>query len=161
VTLQRKPQVLNDLVDEVLAAHQARADAKQIAITHTFPDELIEVTVDRSEILQVFTNLIGNAVAYTPAQGVITIRSHPVKLGDRSGVAVQFHNTGPTIAPADVPHLFERFYRGQTGRDSGEPGTGLGLAICKEIVERHQGRLEVESTEEKGTIFTVWLPLSE
>jgi signal transduction histidine kinase len=55
--------------------------------------------------------------------------------------------------------LFQRFYRGKTGRESGESGTGLGLAICKEIVDRHAGRIDVQSTPETGTSFTVWLPV--
>jgi len=59
-----------------------------------------------------------------------------------------------------LPHLFERFYRGRAGLESGEAGTGLGLPICKEIVERHNGWIDVESSPEAGTAFTVWLPLA-
>jgi len=69
-------------------------------------------------------------------------------------------NDGPVIPPEDFPHLFQRFYRGRTAHDSGEPGTGLGLAICREIVDRHGGQIDATSDVEQGTRFIVWLPLS-
>ena len=75
-------------------------------------------------------------------------------------MTVLFHNDRPAIPPEDLPHLFRRFYRGQTAHDSGEPGTGLGLAICKEIIERHGGQIEAASSPEAGTTFAVWLPLN-
>jgi signal transduction histidine kinase len=69
-------------------------------------------------------------------------------------------DTGTGISPEELPHLFNRFYRGKTGRDSGVLGTGLGLAIAKEIVERHHGVIEVVSSgQDKGAEFSVWLPL--
>lgn len=69
-------------------------------------------------------------------------------------------DTGPGIEPDEQSRLFERFFRGKSGRESGVPGTGLGLAIVKEIVDRHSGRIEIESegVPGKGTAFTVWLP---
>jgi two-component system sensor histidine kinase BaeS len=104
--------------------------------------------------------LIGNAVAYTPSGGHVTVTSYLAKDGPKEGVAVYVHNDRPTIPPDELPHLFDRFYRGSTAHESGEPGTGLGLSICREIVERHGGYIEVESREGEGTAFTVWLPLA-
>jgi signal transduction histidine kinase len=68
-------------------------------------------------------------------------------------------DTGVGIDPQDMPHIFERFYRGQNVRQSGIPGTGLGLAIVKEIVNLHEGSIEIESALGKGTTFRIWLPV--
>jgi signal transduction histidine kinase len=72
-------------------------------------------------------------------------------------------DTGPGIPPEEQPHLFERFFRGKAGRESGAPGTGLGLPIAREIVERHHGTIEVlsNSTPGSGATFTVWLPVAD
>jgi GAF domain-containing protein len=161
IALNRQPYILDDLLDEAIIAHAPRAEAKDLTVRHEASVEVLEAAVDRAEIMQVFTNLLGNAVAYTTPGGDIVLTTRAMKMGARPGVVVRFHNTGPAIPADEVLHLFERFYRGRTGRDSGEPGTGLGLAICKEIVERHEGRLDVESAEDTGTTFTVWLPLSQ
>jgi two-component system, OmpR family, phosphate regulon sensor histidine kinase PhoR len=111
-------------------------------------------------MIQVFNNLIGNAVAYTPSGGRAVVSSVETRVGSTPGVTVRFYNDGPAIPPEDLPHLFRPFYRGRTAQDSGEPGTGLGLAICKEIIERHGGQIEVASSTSDGTTFTVWLPLN-
>lgn len=161
VSLNRQPHILDDLLDEVMIAHMPRAEAKDLSLQHRASPQVLEASVDRAEMMQVFTNLLGNAVAYTTPNGAVVLSTQATKIGAQAGVAVRFHNSGPAIPADEIPHLFDRFYRGKIGRDSGEPGTGLGLAICKEIVEQHGGRLEVESTEDTGTTFTVWLPLSQ
>lgn len=165
ITFAPRPCALDDLLAEVIAAHIARAEAKHLTLTHTRWATLPPVMVDPAHITQVFTNLVGNAVAYTPPAGAITITTtqrtratEPDAPAIPWGV-VTFHNTGPAIPPEDLPHIFERFYRGRTGYDSGEHGTGLGLAICLDIIERHKGYIEVQSAADEGTTFTVWLPL--
>ncbi|MCC7358955.1 MAG: GAF domain-containing protein [Anaerolineales bacterium] len=157
--LKRELFLLDDLLSEVLTLHAARAEAKHLTLRHVRNASNLSVPVDRGQIIQVFTNLIGNAVAYTPLGGHAKVTSSAEWLGNAPGVRVWFTNNGPAIPPEDLPHLFRRFYRGRTAHDSGEPGTGLGLAICREIVERHGGQIDVESTAEQGTTFTVWLPL--
>jgi two-component system phosphate regulon sensor histidine kinase PhoR len=158
-TLRRDFHALDDLLGEVLTVHAARAEAKGLALRHESGPAQVVVPVDRAQMIQVFTNLIGNAVAYTPSGGQAVVSSMVVKMGSTPGVAVRFHNDGPAIPEEDLPHLFRRFYRGRTAHDSGEPGTGLGLAICKEIVERHGGQIDVTSSTGEGTTFEVWLPL--
>jgi signal transduction histidine kinase len=74
---------------------------------------------------------------------------------------VSVSDTGPGISKADRAHLFERFYRGEAGRESGAPGTGLGLAICKEIMDLHNGRISVQSEIGQGSTFTIWLTIAE
>ena len=112
---------------------------------------------------QVFTNLLTNAMHYTPEGGQITIRTEQVDDPDGSWVATSIKDSGMGIAVEEQPMIFDRFYRGRAGEASGEPGTGLGLAICKEIAELHGGRITVESKgfTSDGSKFTVWLPLIE
>jgi signal transduction histidine kinase len=148
------------MLSEVINLHIARADAKGLTLRHDPHSAAIALPVDRAQMIQVFTNLIGNAVAYTPPGGHAVVSSSPAPLGNTPGVSIVFANDGPAIPPEDLPHLFRRFYRGRTAQDSGEPGTGLGLAICREIVERHGGQIDVTSSPAHGTSFTVWLPLS-
>ena len=138
------------------------------------------VLADQRMLTQVLTNLMTNAMNYTPAGGVVTV-STQMGMGDwrlgigdwglnpsspthndppaeRTWVSFSVSDTGPGIPPGEQARLFERFYRGEAARQSGVQGTGLGLAICREIVERHGGRITVESQVGKGSTFTVWLP---
>jgi signal transduction histidine kinase len=107
--------------------------------------------------------LLTNALNYTPAGGHITIRSDRRQQPEQQWVGFQVQDTGLGITPADQNHLFERFFRGKVGQNSGAPGTGLGLAIAKEIMTRHDGCIEVQSSgiPGEGTTFTVWLPVIE
>jgi signal transduction histidine kinase len=159
VPLDLEPQVLDAMIAEVLASLEARAHIKHIELAHDPNPDMPLAPVAHGPIIQVLANLIGNAVAYSPTGGRVAVHTRTDKNRGRRYAAVRVHNAAPIIPEDDLPHLFERFYRGQAARESGEAGTGLGLAICKEIVELHQGWIEVESTEETGTAFTVWLPL--
>jgi GAF domain-containing protein len=159
-SIRREPQLLDDLLSDVLTLHAARAEAKGLDLRHDPSPAGLQVPVDRAQMLQVFTNLIGNAVAYTPPDGLVVVSSVPMRMGSTPGVNIRFFNDGPLIPPEDLPHLFRRFYRGKTAHDSGEPGTGLGLSICREIVERHGGQIDVTSVRGQGTAFTIWLPLT-
>ncbi len=156
--LEMEPHALDPLIAEVITAHAARATLKQVRFEYEPEPRLPVVWVSRAQIQQVITNLVANAVAYSPPGGVVEVRASP---GDHRGqphVLVRVHNSGPAISSEDLPHLFERFYRGRNARSNGEPGSGLGLSICKEIVELHKGWIEVESREGFGTAFTIWLP---
>jgi PAS domain S-box-containing protein len=155
-----EPHVIDALITEILTAHQVRAKEKAIAIHHDLNPEIPPAYINWDQLMQVFTNLVTNALAYTHSGGSVTISSDLNELEGKQHVVIRIHNTAPAIPPEDIPHIFERFYRGKVGRESGEPGTGLGLSICKEIVELHQGRMEVMSDEEQGTVFSVYLPLN-
>jgi signal transduction histidine kinase len=102
---------------------------------------------------QMLDNLIGNAIKYTPPGG----RIHISLQTEEDQVILQVRDNGPGIPPADQPHIFEKFYRGENVPD-GVPGSGLGLAIVKSIVESHQGRVWVESKLGQGTAIFVVLP---
>ncbi|MBF8284267.1 MAG: putative two-component sensor histidine kinase, partial [Anaerolineales bacterium] len=157
---RRELYLLDALLAEVIATHTTRAESKGLTVQHAANPDVLDVPMDRAQMMQVFTNLIGNAVAYTPSGGHVTVTSDLANDGPKEGVAVHVHNDRPVIPPDELPHLFDRFYRGSTAHESGEPGTGLGLSICKEIVERHGGYIEAESRVGEGTAFTVWLPLA-
>ena len=110
-------------------------------------------------IFMVLVNLIVNAINYTPSGGVVTI-----SLGKADNQAQLIVNdTGPGIPAEDLPHVFERFYRGEKSRTRSREGKGfgLGLSIAYWIVRNHGGRIEVDSNEGQGTTFYVWLPLAE
>lgn len=159
--LSREPLSIESLLADVLALHSSRADERQVTLRPEVPAGLPLLAVDVAQIMQVFNNLVGNAVAYTPRGGHIRVGARRERQNELSGLAIYVHNDGPPIPPEDLPHLFTRFFRGRNAQESGEPGTGLGLAIVQEIVERHAGLIRVESTPETATTFTIWLPLAE
>jgi two-component system OmpR family sensor kinase len=114
---------------------------------------------DRDRLKQVLVNLIGNAINYTPANGEVV-----VALGKEQNQArLTVSDTGPGIPAEDLPHIFERFYRGEKSRTRSKDGKGfgLGLSIAYWIVRNHNGRIEVDSKLGVGTTFCIWLPLAE
>lgn len=116
----------------------------------------VPVSGDRDRLKQVLINLVGNAIHYTPPGGEVTLALR--KVNDQAQVLIT--DTGPGIAPEDMPHIFERFYRGdKTRKRSPGSGFGLGLSIAYWIVRSHNGSIEVNSVEGSGTTFAVRLPL--
>ncbi len=114
---------------------------------------------DRDRLKQVLVNLVGNAINYTPAGGEVV-----VSLGKEQNQArLTVSDTGPGISSEDLPHVFERFYRGEKSRTRSKDGKGfgLGLSIAFWIVRNHDGRIEVDSKVGSGTTFAIWLPLAE
>jgi two-component system OmpR family sensor kinase len=114
---------------------------------------------DADRLKQVLVNLIGNAINYTPPGGDVIVSLS--KVGDQARLLVS--DNGPGISAEDLPHIFERFYRGEKSRTRSRDGKGfgLGLSIAYWIVRNHNGKIDVESTPGKGTTFCVWLPLAE
>jgi signal transduction histidine kinase len=116
------------------------------------------IRISREQVIQILNNLVSNALSYTPPGGDVSLSSMMQEMRGVAHVGVEVRNSGPPRSAVDMPHLFERFYRGRSARLAGEAGTGLGPAICKEITERHLGWIEVESAEPRGAAFTVWPP---
>jgi signal transduction histidine kinase len=110
---------------------------------------------DAERLRQVLTNLIDNAIKYSPAGGEVEVRAYP----ENGRVLVDVRDEGPGIAKADQKLIFEKFGR-VTGTDGMRPGTGLGLFIARSIAEAHGGALEVQSAPEQGATFTLELPLA-
>jgi signal transduction histidine kinase len=112
------------------------------------------VVMDPDALRQLLTNLLDNAIRYTPDGGEIRVTSAPAA----GGVSLAVRDSGPGIPPDHLTRIFERFYRVDPSRSREEGGTGLGLAIVKHIVEAHGGRVEAESELGGGTTVTAWLP---
>jgi len=110
---------------------------------------------DADRLVQVFTNLVDNAIKHTPEGGSVILRA---TLQD-FGVLVRIIDTGEGIPPEDLPHVFDRFYQVDKSRQrAARMGAGLGLAITRQIVDAHGGKIWAESAEGKGSTFSVWLP---
>jgi signal transduction histidine kinase len=154
-TLIFAPIDLNAVVENVVIGQQARADQAGLALTFDLDPHLPAVSGEIHRLTQVVTNLVVNAVNYTP-HGEVRLASF-VKDDD---VCLEVRDTGMGIDAADQTHLFERFYRGKRAVQSSVRGTGLGLSIVKDIVELHGGHMEVESRVNAGSTFRVWLPIA-
>jgi signal transduction histidine kinase len=111
------------------------------------------INADGDRLVQVLSNLIGNAIKFTPAGGQVWVETKAVP----DGVTISVRDTGTGIPESEIPRIFERFYQVDKARGPAR-GMGLGLAIVNEIVRAHGGRVDVVSREDQGTTFTVWLP---
>ena len=134
-----------------------RAQSSRRAVEPSAP---LVTLVDPERMVQVLNNLVGNAIRYTPEGGEVVVSVGKKEMDGRAWATVTVADTGMGIPEEELPHIFERFFRGEKPRAMQLSGTGLGLAIVKEIVELHGGRVTVESQMDVGTIFTVWLPLA-
>ena len=148
---------LDTLLLEVL--NQMNVLARDKVQLHLGDIDQVQVCGDQDRLKQVLMNLVGNAINYTPQGGTVTLGLG--KDGAQSILTIQ--DTGQGIPEEDLPHVFERFYRGEKSRTRSRDGKGfgLGLSIAYWIVRNHGGRIEVESTVGEGTTFTVWLPLAD
>jgi two-component system phosphate regulon sensor histidine kinase PhoR len=130
------------------------ADKRQQIVCHR-PDQPAQVMGNDVRLRQVIGNLVGNAVKYTPEGGEINVTVRP----ENGTMLLSVADNGFGIHPADVPYIFDKFYRVQTDETADIQGTGLGLSICKSVVEKHEGRIWAESMPGEGSIFYVSLPL--
>ena len=144
------PEVANAVIDKL----KPLADQGQIRLLSKLPARLAPIEADRMRVEQVLTNLIDNAIKFTPAGGSITV------LGKDLGTELQISvaDTGIGISPTELERIFERFYQVDSGASRQYRGTGLGLTICKHIVEHHRGRIWAESEANKGSTFHFVLP---
>jgi len=154
--LHRETVDLRAIVEETGETGELLAAEAGVNMEVATPADPVIVPVDASRIRQLILNLLTNAVKYTPAGGSVRLQ-----LGPSNGrVTLTVADSGVGIAPGDLPHIFDRFWRADSARTrTGErSGTGLGLAICKWIAEAHGGTIDVQSRPGRGTTFTVTLP---
>jgi len=149
---------LSQVLTETVDFYQSKARGKGHTLTIELPETLLPaVKVDPIALQSIFSNLITNAINYTPQSGCIEVRAGFA--GEYIYVAIADNGLG--IAPEYLDKIFERFYRVQTEKTRMIPGTGLGLAIAKEMLSSIGGRIEVDSEPDKGSVFTVYLPIEE
>jgi PAS domain S-box-containing protein len=162
VTLHPLPCDLNVLIQTLVNDRRSLLEERGLNLEVNLQSSLGSVWLDEPTIIQALSNLLTNAMNYTPRGGRILVSTLTGKYVNEAWVGFRVEDTGRGIDNEDLPHLFERFYRGKAGHDSGTPGTGLGLAIVKQVVEHHQGRIDVENAGlGHGAVFTIWLPVKQ
>jgi len=152
--LNLEPASLSDLISDTLESFSAQAVNSQINLSGSAAAGIDPITLDVQRMGRVLNNLVSNALRHCPPGGQVTIQAERVP----DGVTVSVRDTGEGILPDDLPHIFERFYRGERSRSRASGGAGLGLAIARGIVEAHGGTIQVESEYGRGTVFTIKLP---
>ena len=150
--LRREPVDLAELIRDAVAGFEAQAKEKEIRLELSLA-EIEEINIDPQRVREVLMNLVSNALRYTPRDGWIKVGFTESASGDQKNVIIFVEDNGPGIEFADLPHVFERFYKSS---DSG--GMGLGLSIAKYLVEAHGGKIWAESKVGTGTIISFTLP---
>jgi signal transduction histidine kinase len=152
-----EPLDLGEVAHQAARANRAVFDQSGVTLDVTAPAEPVTVRADRDKVIQVLTNLLSNALKFTPRGGLVMLR---VLADDGQGV-VEVEDSGPGIPPADLEVIFERFHQAGDRVVAKPSGVGLGLPISREIVEHHGGSLTVRSREGAGSCFRVALPATE
>jgi len=152
--LQLSSHSLGDLVSDCLESFQTLAEQREIRLTGNVAASLDPVLLNAAKISRVLGNLVGNALRHTPSGGTV----HLAAQRSAEGVLVTIDDSGSGFKTADLPHLFEQFYRGEQARSRATGGAGLGLAISRGIVEAHHGRIWAENRAEGGARVTFVLP---
>lgn len=153
VPIAREKVELDTLLLDVY--RQARVSSDGVKVSLGAEDEAV-IIGDRDRLKQALLNLVGNAIKYTQSGGEVQLSLQK----DRDWVRITVRDTGIGIAPEDISHLFDRFYRVDRARARDAGGAGLGLSIAKSVVDAHNGKITVESQVGKGSTFTIWLPLN-
>lgn len=154
VLLDLRPDDLRAMVESAVQQAQPAADRRGVKLIAHLPAEPIRQHHDPQRMGQVLTNLLGNAIKFTPRGGEVRIILEPTE----AGAELRVVDTGVGINAAELPFVFERFYRGAEAHESRAAGSGLGLSIVRSIVEMHHGRVRISSTPGKGTEVAVELP---
>jgi signal transduction histidine kinase len=152
LALDRQPHPLGSIVEDTLETLRPLAARKSLRFEALAPAEEIVLVCDRWRVMQVLSNLIGNAIKFTPEGGAIVFRAERVEPGVRFSIT----DDGPGIESDRLPHVFERYWQAD---ETATKGTGLGLYICKGIAEAHGGAVGVESEVGRGSTFFFYLPL--
>jgi signal transduction histidine kinase len=155
VLLDLRPDDVRGTIESAVEQQQAAAERKGIRLTTDLPDRPLRIRHDPPRVGQIVSNLVGNAVKFTEPDGSIAVRATAEPDG---GATIEVADTGVGIAAAELPLIFDRFYRGSGANEARSSGSGLGLAIVKSIVDMHHGTIEVESRLGHGSRFVVRLP---
>ncbi|MBS4535842.1 HAMP domain-containing protein [Clostridium sp. D2Q-14] len=154
LNLNYKVTYLNFLLEKIITRLKPLADEKNISLNYD-PRDKIQIKLDSDKIQQAIINIIHNAIKYTPEGGNVGVKLY----SDSNNVIVEVSDDGIGIPSKDLEHIFERFYRVDKARSRGTGGTGLGLSIAHQIITLHQGKIDIKSAIDEGTIFYIKLPL--
>ena len=154
VALAMEPVDLSLIVMKSALQLESVAYEKNITLETDLPDQLI-LSSNEDHLMRISTSLIENGIKYEPSGGCVQVRLKRL----RHGIRLEVQNQGTIIPKEDLPHIFERFYRGDKSRQMSTGGHGLGLAITKQMVENLHGSISAETEINGGTIFSVQLPL--
>ena len=154
--IKQQEALFRVLVRQVVSSLQPQAQKAEVAITQDIPTSLPSLYIDSQKIIQVLTNLITNAIKFTPPGGMITVRARRY---DTTSVMISIADTGYGIPYEDQHHVFERFYQSNHAQQSKMGGYGLGLSIAKLIVEQHGGTIGFDTIPNEGTTFYFTVPI--
>jgi signal transduction histidine kinase len=155
-TLRRSPVDISKVVNEAVEAHREKSEEKHICLTcKPSPTATEKVLADREALFIVFSNLIDNAIKYTPENGHVQVRVTQ----DGMYLKVTVQDDGFGLSPEEKQKVFDEFFRAKNEFTTSIPGTGLGLSLVKRLTELHQGKVSVESAPGAGSAFSVHLPL--
>ncbi|MDQ3447761.1 MAG: HAMP domain-containing histidine kinase [Chloroflexota bacterium] len=154
VALDLRPDDLRAVLEDAVAHVEPGATRKGVALHMQIPDTPVRALHDPPRLGQVLANVIGNAVKFTPPDGRVTVSLR----SDADEALIEVADTGVGIDPAELPRVFERFYRGAQAVEERAAGSGLGLSIVHSVVEMHHGRVSIQSAKGTGTTVTVVLP---
>ncbi len=157
IQLDLAPLNLHALVDEMLAVIGPECEQAGISVHNEIAPETPPVLADSDRITQVLLNLLDNARHHTPAGGTVTIGAR----AEGKELTMWINDTGTGIDAADLPHIFDRFYRADRARSGSTGGSGLGLSIVKAIITAHGGTIHAESAPDQGTSILFTLPLAQ
>jgi len=155
VEMQLEEIAIKDVYKNVMEIIQSQAESKNIKLIYNFEPEDIKVWADFGYMEHVFTNILGNAVKFTPKDGTIDVRANQ----KNESIKISFSDTGPGIPQKDINRIFEEFYRADNETNRKEKGSGLGLSLVKRIIQAHKGEIWAESKPGKGTTFHFTIPL--
>ena len=165
--LNKQPNDINVVVGGAVARLKILARDKGISLTIEEEKDIPICEIDSGKVEQVVTNLVSNAIKFTPREGHVTVRTYVKHVTDEISeitgdyAVIEVEDTGAGISPDEIPLIFDRYRQAQSAKASNQKGTGLGLTIVKRVIEAHGGKVYVESSLGKGSKFSVLIPLGD
>jgi signal transduction histidine kinase len=155
LSIEKQSVDMKKLLQDISSVYQHRVGQNNVALELNLPSELPAIQADANRITQVITNILDNAIRYTPENGKVILAAKQAE----SGIQISIQDSGPGIKDEEVGRIFDRFYRLDASRNRDEGGSGLGLAIVRSIVQAHGGRIWAESKTGQGLTIFILIPL--
>jgi two-component system phosphate regulon sensor histidine kinase PhoR len=160
VAINLTPIDLNELAELLTEDRMLLAQSRNLELSFEGATNLRKTIADQELITEAVSILLTNALSYTPEGGKIVVKTNSQMRDEEEWISIHVIDSGYGLPEKEIPQLFQRFFRGKVGRESGYAGTGLGLSIVKEIAERNGGLVEAKNNEASsgGATFSIWLP---